>query len=261
MAAKKKTTTATITASEPPKFAKGEYYADHKGDLWFCTNGKQKKVGDFQFAVMMQRTEVGLPIGDASEELVDSFAKHLTEPEVTEYRKVCQREREAEAEAQAANEPDVNDKTTVATADSVEAVKVDGPAKRPKTKKVKPASDDATTKKLSALDAAAKVLGESTEPMGTKEMIDAMSAKGYWTSPGGQTPHATLYAAILREINVKGAESRFAKTERGRFGLNGTDAAVQVSGAPEGTGDDETTTAEPATGTELATADSEGVQV
>ena len=120
MAAKKKTTTATITASEPPKFAKGEYYADHKGDLWFCTNGKQKKVGDFQFAVIMQRTEVGLPIGDASEELVDSFAKHLTEPEVTEYRKVCQREREAEAEAQAANETEANDEMRVATVEAAE---------------------------------------------------------------------------------------------------------------------------------------------
>ena len=48
-----------------------------------------------------------------------------------------------------------------------------------------------------------------------------MSAKGYWTSPGGQTPHATLYAAILREINVKGSEARFQKTDRGRFALLG----------------------------------------
>jgi len=257
MATKKKTTTATTTASEPLKFAKGEYYADHKGDLWFCTNGKQKKVGDFQFAVMMQRTEVGLPIGDASEELVDLFAKHLTEPEVTEYREVCQREREAEAEAQAANETEANDEMRLASA---EAVKVDGPAKRPKTKKVKLASDNATTKKLSALDAAAKVLGESTEPMGTKEMIEAMSAKGYWTSPGGQTPHATLYAAILREINVKGAESRFAKTDRGRFGLNGK-APVHEGGVPESTSGDALTAMEPATDPELATADSEGVEV
>jgi len=258
MAAKKKTTTATTTASEPLKFAKGEYYADHKGDLWFCTNGKQKKVGDFQFAVMMQRTELGLPTGDASEELVDSFAKHLPEPEVTEYREVCQREREAEAEAQAANETESNDEMRLASA---EAVKVDGPAKRPKTKKAELASNGATTKKLSALDAAAKVLGESTEPMGTKEMIDAMSAKGYWTSPGGQTPHATLYAAILREINVKGAESRFAKTDRGRFGLNRKDAASQEGGVPVSMSGDETTTAESATATELVTADLEEVQV
>ena len=74
-------------------------------------------------------------------------------------------------------------------------------------------------KKLSALDAAAKVLGEATEPMASKEMIEAMATKGYWTSPGGKTPHATLYAAIIREINTKGEDARFVKTDRGRFAL------------------------------------------
>lgn len=81
--------------------------------------------------------------------------------------------------------------------------------------KAKPATKGAG--KLSALDAAAKVLAESGEPMASKAMIDAMAAKGYWTSPGGKTPHATLYAAILREITTKGKESRFTKTERGHF--------------------------------------------
>ena len=76
-------------------------------------------------------------------------------------------------------------------------------------------------KKLSALDAAAKVLGEATEPMASKEMIEAMAAKGYWTSPGGKTPDATLYSAIGREISAKGADSRFRKTGRGRFASNG----------------------------------------
>ncbi len=74
-------------------------------------------------------------------------------------------------------------------------------------------------KKLSALDAAAKVLGEATEPLNTKEMIERMSAQGYWKSPGGQTPHATLYSAIAREIDKKGDDARFQKTERGRFTL------------------------------------------
>jgi hypothetical protein len=85
-----------------------------------------------------------------------------------------------------------------------------------KTKTTKPAKT-ATEKKLSAIDAAAKVLGESKEPMNCGEMIEAMAAQGLWTSPGGKTPAATLYSAILREINVKGKESRFTKTERGRF--------------------------------------------
>src|SRR5262245_52540840 len=74
-------------------------------------------------------------------------------------------------------------------------------------------------KKLSALDAAAKVLGEADGPMNCKEMIDAMAGKGYWTSPAGKTPASTLYAAILREITTKGTESRFKKTERGKFAL------------------------------------------
>jgi hypothetical protein len=87
--------------------------------------------------------------------------------------------------------------------------------KKPAVKKTK----DAKPKQLSAIDAAVKVLGESKEPLNTKAMIEAMSAKGYWKSPGGKTPHATLYSAILREINEKGKEARFKKTERGRFAL------------------------------------------
>jgi hypothetical protein len=71
-------------------------------------------------------------------------------------------------------------------------------------------------KKLSCLDAAAQVLAESNEPMNTKEMIDAMQSQGLWTSDA-PTPHATLYSAILREIQKKGDEARFRKTERGKF--------------------------------------------
>ena len=63
--------------------------------------------------------------------------------------------------------------------------------------------------KLSAIDAAAKVLAEAGEPLNTKQMVEAMTAKGYWTSPGGATPHATLYSAISREIKNKGDEARF----------------------------------------------------
>jgi hypothetical protein len=57
--------------------------------------------------------------------------------------------------------------------------------------------------------------------MTCKEMIEVMAQKGYWTSPGGRTRHATLYAAILREVNAKGDGARFKKTERGRFVGNG----------------------------------------
>ena len=71
--------------------------------------------------------------------------------------------------------------------------------------------------KMSALDAAAKVLAEAGEPLTARAMIEAMAAKGYWTSPGGKTPHSTLYAAIIREIAKKGDESRFKKADRGQF--------------------------------------------
>jgi hypothetical protein len=74
-------------------------------------------------------------------------------------------------------------------------------------------------KKLSAIDAAAKVLAETGQAMSCKEMIGTMAAKGYWISPGGKTPDATLASAILREIAVKGEQSRFVKTGPGRFGL------------------------------------------
>jgi hypothetical protein len=53
------------------------------------------------------------------------------------------------------------------------------------------------------------------------EMITAMAEKGLWKSPGGKTPHATLYAAILREITDKGKDARFKKVDRGQFAFNG----------------------------------------
>lgn len=49
------------------------------------------------------------------------------------------------------------------------------------------------------------------------ELIDVMSTEELWTSPGGKTPANTLYAAISRDIKVKGDASAFSKAERGRF--------------------------------------------
>lgn len=101
--------------------------------------------------------------------------------------------------------------------------------KKPAAAKTKPKAAPATKaksksdkpKKVSALDAAAQVLAVSKEPMNAKERIDAMAAKGLWKSPGGKTPHATLYSAILREIGAKGKEARFKKADRGHFAANG----------------------------------------
>ncbi len=82
------------------------------------------------------------------------------------------------------------------------------------TKDVKP-------KRVSAIDAAAEVLRKSGEPMNARDLIAAMTKQGLWTSPKGKTPHATLYAAMLREINDKGGKARFKKTGRGLFAYAG----------------------------------------
>lgn len=84
------------------------------------------------------------------------------------------------------------------------------PTKAKKIKEPKP-------KRVSAIDAAAQVLAASSEPMNCMALVEAMATQGLWTSPGGATPHATLYSAIIREIATKGAESRFVKKDRGMF--------------------------------------------
>ncbi|UUO05338.1 HTH domain-containing protein [Blastopirellula sp. J2-11] len=102
---------------------------------------------------------------------------------------------------------------------TAKATKTTPPASEPKPDP-KPAKAE-EPKRMSAINAAAKVLAESKEPLNAKQMVEAMAAKGYWSSPGGKTPHATLYSAILREINTKGQGARFKKTERGKFAANG----------------------------------------
>jgi len=103
-------------------------------------------------------------------------------------------------------------KISVTTTESTKATKQ---AAKSSPKRTKTTVEPQT--KLSALDAAARVLGEIGQPMTCREIIDRMAAEGYWTSPNGKTPWSTLNAAIAREIMVKGADSRFAKAERGKF--------------------------------------------
>lgn len=110
-----------------------------------------------------------------------------------------------------------------ATKKSTKMVPKPKAANQPKAQaaKSRPAASKATppapAKKLSALDAAARVLGETGGSMSTKELIEQMAAQKLWVSPNGKTPAATLYAAILREVAIKGTESRFHKTEPGKF--------------------------------------------
>ena len=70
------------------------------------------------------------------------------------------------------------------------------------------------------------MLGEKKEPMSTAKMIEAMATKGYWESPGGKTPvprPAFPAAGALEPPTCLelGKDSRFQKTDRGRFTLSG----------------------------------------
>ena len=91
------------------------------------------------------------------------------------------------------------------------------PAPKAKVAKAKKAPREPKPKRVSALDAAAQVLAKADKPMHAQELITAMAEQGLWKSPGGKTPHATLYAAMTREINEKGKEARFTKVDRGMF--------------------------------------------
>jgi len=77
------------------------------------------------------------------------------------------------------------------------------------------------SKRVSAIDAAARVLEKSGKPMRSRELIAAMTEQGLWSSPAGKTPWATLYSAMIREISTAGKDSRFKKVDRGSFAING----------------------------------------
>ena len=96
--------------------------------------------------------------------------------------------------------------------------KPEAPAKKARSKK---AGGEQKPKRVSALDAAAQVLKASSKPMRAQDLIAAMAERGLWKSPGGKTPHATFYAAMMREARDKGNASRFRKVDRGQFSFNG----------------------------------------
>jgi len=107
-------------------------------------------------------------------------------------------------------------KEAIASMDKNLAGDGDAKPKRSSKKKTKAPPGNG---KLSGLDAAAQILGKAKEPMGCRDMVEQAITQGLW-SPGGKTPHATLYAAIIREISKKGKEARFEKVDRGRFQLS-----------------------------------------
>ncbi len=98
-----------------------------------------------------------------------------------------------------------------------------GKPRAPKAKKAakqapaKPAGHKSASK-LSQIEAAILVLADANEPMHSRAMVDAMQAKGYWTSPGGKASSQTLHAPILRDIR-RGKDARFVKSRRRIFAL------------------------------------------
>jgi hypothetical protein len=100
-----------------------------------------------------------------------------------------------------------------------QASETPAPSTEPRTSNSRGLPKAKGEKKRSCLDAAAKLLAETGQPMTCQELIAAIAAKGYWTSPAGKTPQATLYAAIVREIRTKKEHARFRKTVPGRFAL------------------------------------------
>lgn len=95
------------------------------------------------------------------------------------------------------------------------------PAPKSKHAKAAKPKPEKKPKALSGLDAAAKVLEASGKPMNAKDIVAAAEAKGLWKSKSGKTPWATVYAAMIREIEAKGRDARFKKTDRGLFVATG----------------------------------------
>lgn len=149
-------------------------------------------------------TYIGRPLCQACWQ-AESHEPNDEEPDMATKKKRTKKttsKAKATKPADATPEPEVNPTVEVITGQPIPNTK---PAKEPRAKRV------------SALDAAAEVLKSAGQPMKSREMVTAMAEQGLWSSPGGKTPHATLYAAITREINAKGDQARFRKVERGQF--------------------------------------------
>ena len=164
----------------------------------------------------------GMKINDAYQRTIAGKPEQqLAEPEAaTPAPEVASPEASSAGQTAAEAKPEAT--PGAVTTQPAEATQAAAPGTQPEAKKrgrAPKAKAETGPKKLSAIDAAAKVLAEVGEPMDCQTMIKTMAEKGYWTSPGGKTPAATLYSAILKELQTKGNDSRFKKTERGKFGV------------------------------------------
>ena len=124
-----------------------------------------------------------------------------------EVRRIVRIVAEPEAPAAEATEPETTEPEAEAPA---------APAEEEEDNAVNPAPESGSgprpEKKLSLLDAAAKVLAASRQPMNCKELVAKAIEKGLWIPTGAKTPEQTLYSGIFREIQTK-EEPRFKKSE------------------------------------------------
>ena len=67
--------------------------------------------------------------------------------------------------------------------------------------------------RLSGLTAAFMVLVDADTELGVKKIVELAAEKGWWKSDAA-TPHATIYAAIIREITNKGDKAHFRRGKR-----------------------------------------------
>lgn len=122
--------------------------------------------------------------------------------------------------------PGATKRTVAGTKAATAKAKAAAAANPPKAARPRKAAAGATRPRakarMSALDAAAQVLAglpakAAAEGLSAGELIERMARERLWTSPGGKTPAATLYAAMVREITKRKGESRFRRPSPGRF--------------------------------------------
>lgn len=111
--------------------------------------------------------------------------------------------------------------------------------------RTKPQPPGAVTKtsaqpRMSALDAAAEILSRLASKdvaagLSVKDLIERMEKANLWQSPGGKTPSATLYSALIREIKQRRTDSRFKRIAPGKFSLTNGDRATRKPRAKSGT--------------------------
>ena len=99
----------------------------------------------------------------------------------------------------------------------IKVASVDRFLRKVKTKVEEPKKKGGAVKgQMSGLDAAAFILQREGRPMRVKEIAELAIHDKLWASEG-LTPWASIASAMIREINAKGADSRFSKVDKGLF--------------------------------------------